>query len=160
MFRQGLHFAAAGPINPCMMRILITLLIFLPLAELYVLIEVGSEIGGISTIFLCLLTAVIGGSLVRLQGLQTLLQARRAMMAGEPPAIHALHGLALAMAGLMLLTPGFITDIVGFLMLIPALRTALFRHLLPYINRPAGQWIDAEVIDDADPPQHPYRHIP
>jgi len=143
-----------------MIRIFIALLIFLPLAELYVLIEVGSEIGGMSTIALCLLTAVIGGALVRIQGLQTLLQARRAMLAGETPAVHALHGLALAMAGLMLLTPGFITDIIGFLMLIPALRTAMFRYLLPYMNRPGGEWIDAEVIDDTDPPRHPYRHIP
>ncbi|MFQ5581192.1 MAG: FxsA family protein [Mariprofundaceae bacterium] len=143
-----------------MIRIFFALLICLPLAELYVLIEVGSEIGGVGTILICLLTAIIGGSLVRLQGLQTLLQARKAMQHGETPAVHALHGLALAMAGLMLLTPGFITDILGFMMLVPALRALLFRYLLPEIRKTSGHWIEAEVIHEPQQPDHSHHHIP
>ena len=96
------------------MRLLLLLLVFLPLIELYVLIEVGSRIGGAATILLCLATAALGGWLVRAQGLRTLLDARRHMMAGQIPAEGIAHGLMISLAGVLLMTPGFVTDIVGF----------------------------------------------
>jgi len=105
-----------------MLRLFVILFISLPLLELYVLIEVGKGIGGLSTIALCLLTAFAGGALIRWQGLMTLFDARRRLAEGELPAKHGIHGMLLALAGLLLFTPGFITDSAGFLMLVPALR--------------------------------------
>ncbi|HXH64925.1 MAG TPA: FxsA family protein [Mariprofundaceae bacterium] len=142
-----------------MIRLLLLLLVFLPLIELYVLIEVGSRIGGAATILLCLATAAIGGWLVRVQGLQTLFTARRHMMAGQIPAESMAHGLMLSLAGVLLLTPGFVTDIIGFLLLIPALRRVIIHRWIPRAFSASGQttWIEAEVVethDDQRPPLH------
>jgi len=114
-----------------MLRILFILFIIVPLLELYVLIEVGSGIGGLTTILLCLFTAAFGGLLIRWQGLSTLIDAQRRMSMGEFPADHGAHGLLLALAGLLLFTPGFITDTLGFLLLVPPLRQWLIHKALP-----------------------------
>lgn len=103
------------------------LLIFVgaPLLELYVLIEVGSEIGAVPTIALSLFTAVLGGWLVRVQGFSVLFRAQAQLARREVPAIELIEGVVLLLVGLALLLPGFITDAVGFLLLIPALRHRL-----------------------------------
>ncbi|MDQ6980439.1 MAG: FxsA family protein, partial [Ghiorsea sp.] len=75
-----------------MIRILFLFFVLIPLLELYVLIEVGSGIGGLTTIALCLLTAAVGGMIIRVQGLQTLLQAKKSMQQHEL-AEHGLHGV-------------------------------------------------------------------
>jgi UPF0716 protein FxsA len=131
------------------MRLLLSLFILLPLIELYVLIEVGSHIGGAVTILLCLGTAALGGWLVRAQGLRMLFDARRHMAAGQLPTTDIAHGLMLSVAGVLLLTPGFVTDAFGFLLLIPALRRAMIRRWLPQSLATAGQatWIEAEVVE-------------
>ena len=136
-----------------MLRILFLLFITIPLLELYVLIEVGSGIGGFATIALCLLTAAIGGFLIRMQGLSTLIDAQRRMAHGELPADHGFHGLLLALAGLLLFTPGFITDTLGFLLLVPPLRQWLINHFIPVAPGKDSGIIDVEVIDHHD------RHI-
>jgi len=105
--------------------IILLLLVGVPLFELYFLIEVGSEIGAIPTIFLTVFTAVLGGLLVRVQGFSTALRVRRNMEQGELPAIEMLEGFVLLFSGLLLLFPGFFTDIIGFLCLIPPLRRAV-----------------------------------
>ncbi len=133
-----------------MLRFLFLLFITVPLLELYVLIEVGSGIGGLTTILLCLLTAALGGLLIRWQGLNTLIDAQRRMAMGELPADHGFHGLLLALAGLLLFTPGFITDTAGFLLLIPALRRLLIRRLLPTPRAGRGDIIDVEIISHRD----------
>ena len=134
-----------------MLRILFVLFICVPLLVLYVLIEVGSGIGGLSTIMLCLLTAALGGFLIRWQGMSTLIDAQKRMAHGEIPADHGFHGLMIALAGILLFTPGFVTDTVGFLLLVPFLRQLIIRKLLPIqqINK-TGQsdFIDAEVISE------------
>ena len=114
--------------------LLIFLLLFvgIPLVELYLLIEVGSEIGAIPTLFLTVFTAVLGGLLVRLQGFTTALRVREAMDRGEMPAIEMLEGVVLLVAGIMLLLPGFITDAIGFLCLVPPVRRGL---LLAFLRR-------------------------
>ncbi|MGA1690891.1 MAG: FxsA family protein, partial [Sedimenticolaceae bacterium] len=101
------------------------LFVFAPLAELYVLIEVGSEIGALPTILLSIFTAILGASLVRLQGFSVLMRARGMMARGEAPAIEMMEGMALAITGFALLLPGFITDAIGFLLLITPIRRAL-----------------------------------
>lgn len=109
------------------MPLLIFLLIFVgaPLVELYLLIEVGSVIGAIPTIALSLFTAALGGLLVRMQGFAVLFRAQSQMANREVPAIELLEGALLLLVGLALLLPGFITDAVGFLLLIPPLRRLL-----------------------------------
>ena len=109
--------------NPLFLFLL--LFVGVPLVELYFLIEVGSEIGAIPTIGLTIFTALLGGVLVRMQGLSTAMRVGDALNRGEMPAIEMLEGALLLLAGLMLLLPGFITDALGFLLLIPPLRRAL-----------------------------------
>jgi UPF0716 protein FxsA len=98
------------------------LFVGIPLIELYWLIEVGSYIGAIPTIFLTVFTAVLGGMLVRMQGLATAMKVQKSMAMGEMPAIEMLEGAVLLACGFFLLLPGFITDILGFLALVPPVR--------------------------------------
>ncbi len=132
-----------------MFRLLLLLFVIIPLIELYVLIEVGRGIGGLTTILLCVFTALLGGILIRLQGLMTLLSAQRELANGGLPAEHVLHGLMLGMAGLLLFTPGFITDAIGFLLLIPAVRRLLIMRFAvsPVMHTQQDDGIiDVEVI--------------
>ncbi|MBV1904583.1 MAG: FxsA family protein [Pseudomonadales bacterium] len=96
-----------------------------PLLEIYVLISAGSLIGTLPTIALVMLTAVLGITLLRQQGLNTLARGMQKMQVGEMPAQEMAEGLLLAVAGALLLTPGFVTDTVGFLLLTPILRAKL-----------------------------------
>jgi UPF0716 protein FxsA len=117
------------------------LFVGIPLVELYLLIEVGSEIGAIPTIALSIFTAILGSLLVRVQGFSVLLRVRELMARGEPPALELLDGALLLIAGLMLLLPGFLTDALGFLLLIPPLRRILIRRfvrLVPVQSAPEG----------------------
>ncbi|MES0371058.1 MAG: FxsA family protein [Mariprofundaceae bacterium] len=138
-----------------MLKFVFALFILLPLAELYLLIEVGSGIGGLSTIALCLLTAALGGILVRHQGMRTFVQAKELIDQGQPPAEQMLHGTMIALSGILLFIPGFITDLIGFLLLIPMIRNWLGRRII--LAQVSGQRkhgttiIDAEVI-------HPDKH--
>ena len=106
-------------------RLLLVLLLLVPIAEIYVLIEVGAVIGAVATIGLVVLTAVVGAALMRAQGLSTLLRARAAMGKGEVPALELLEGAVILIAGALLLTPGFITDAIGFACLAPSIRRRL-----------------------------------
>ncbi|MGY5451872.1 FxsA family protein [Agarivorans sp. MS3-6] len=99
-------------------------------AEIYVLIQVGSQMGALSAIALTILTALVGASLVRSQGLQTAFQARTAMERGETPAQQMIEGLMLIVAGAMLVMPGFITDFFGLMILLPPLRALLASRVL------------------------------
>ncbi|MDH3715523.1 MAG: FxsA family protein [Gammaproteobacteria bacterium] len=110
--------------------ILLILFIGVPLAEIYLLITVGGWIGAGWTVFLVLLTAVIGTFLLRQQGLSTLFRARQTMDSGGVPALELLEGLVLAVGGALLLTPGFITDAVGFACLLPLTRQLMVRIAL------------------------------
>lgn len=105
------------------------LLIFvgIPLMELSVLIEVGSDIGAFSTILLCLLTAAVGLSLIRMQGLKVIADLQNASQDGQPLVEPLVHGFFLLVAGVCLLFPGFVTDAIGGLLLIPPVRLALGR---------------------------------
>jgi UPF0716 protein FxsA len=108
----------------------ILLFIGLPLTEIYFLIQVGSEIGAFSTILLSILTAVIGVWLVRYQGFGVLRRVRDLLDRGEVPAIEVMDGALILAAGLCLILPGFLTDSLGFLLLIPPLRRRLITHYI------------------------------
>ncbi|MEW8032550.1 MAG: FxsA family protein [Candidatus Thiodiazotropha endolucinida] len=110
--------------SPVMNPLLLFLLLFVgvPLVELYFLIEVGSQIGAFSTIFLTVFTALLGGWMVRTQGFSTLSKVRGSMDRGEVPAFEMMEGAVLLVCGFLLLLPGFITDVVGFVFLVPPVR--------------------------------------
>lgn len=103
--------------------------ILIPIAEVYAFISVGEEIGVLRTLLLCVLTAAIGGFLVRHQGIETLMKARQNMSQGTLPMAEIFDGICLVISGALLLTPGFVTDVIGFSLLVPYLRKGL-RHLL------------------------------
>jgi UPF0716 protein FxsA len=107
-------------------------LIFLsvPLAEIYVLLEMGSIIGALPTVGAVVLTAVIGAGLVRVQGFSTVMRIRASLERGELPAIALLEGAFLLVAGALLLTPGFLTDALGFAFLYRPLRLFIIQRLL------------------------------
>ncbi len=109
---------------------LFLLFLVVPLAEIYVLLEVGSLIGALPTVGAVVLTAVIGAALVRVQGFSTLAQIRESLDRGEVPAVALVEGAFLLVAGALLLTPGFITDAVGFACLCPPLRRFLITEYL------------------------------
>lgn len=113
-----------------MFKLLFILFLTIPLLEIYILIQVGGFIGPLLTVALCILTAAIGAFLLRLQGLQTLIRAQDKLQQGQMPATELLGGLILLLTGLLLLTPGFFTDIIGFLCLVPALREKFAISLL------------------------------
>ena len=113
-----------------MFRILFLLFLTVPLVEIYFLIQVGQEIGALSTVLLCILTAALGAILLRIQGILTLMSARERLRQGEIPADNLLEGLILLIAGALLLTPGFVTDVIGFLCLVPSLRSLLALKML------------------------------
>lgn len=104
--------------------LLLVLLLFvgIPIVELYFLIKVGAQIGVFETLFLTLFTAALGGWMVRVQGFSTFARVRDSMDRGEVPAIDMMEGVVLLACGFLLLLPGFITDIVGFIFLIPWVR--------------------------------------
>ena len=113
-----------------MMRKWPLLFIIIPLVELYCIIAVGEVIGAFWTIMLVLLTAVVGVNLLRFQGMSTLARAQKNMAQGQVPAMEMMEGVALAVAGILLITPGFITDSIGFLCLIPASRQVIVRYIM------------------------------
>lgn len=106
-------------------QIVFALFILTPLIEIFLFIEIGSAIGALPTILLIIVTAVVGVALLRQQGLSTLHNVQSQMQQGQVPAVEMLGGLMLFFAGALLLTPGFFTDTVGFLILIPFVRKSL-----------------------------------
>ena len=129
-----------APMNP--VGILFLLFLLIPLVEIYFLIQVGSVIGAIPTIALVVFTALLGAMLLRLQGLTTLQRTRAALAQGQVPATEMFEGALLVFAGAMLLTPGFVTDTIGFLFLIPPFRKVVIRWFLKrstiYTQHPGG----------------------
>jgi len=102
--------------------IFFALLIGVPLIEIYLFVEVGGLIGTWPTIALVVITAIAGSIMLRAQGARVLQRAQEKMNRGEPPVTDMLHGIGLLLAGALLLTPGFMTDAVGFAMLLPPVR--------------------------------------
>lgn len=101
-----------------------------PLIEIYLLIQVGSWVGVLPTILLVVLTAVLGAFLLRQQGLSTLARFQQSLGKGRLPASELLEGVILLVGGALLMTPGFFTDTLGFLCLLPFTRPALIKLLL------------------------------
>jgi UPF0716 protein FxsA len=109
---------------------LLAAFIAVPIIEIWILLRVGGAIGGGTTILIVIFTAVLGAYLVRQQGFATLTAVQKQMDAGRVPAMEMAEGLALLVAGAVLLTPGFVTDAFGFLLLTPPIRRAVIHWFL------------------------------
>ena len=97
----------------------------IPIIEIYLLIEIGSMFGALTAVTLVILTGFLGAFMARMQGLQTLYRIQESLREGRMPSGELLDALLIVIAGLVLLTPGFLTDSVGFLLLIPATRNSI-----------------------------------
>ncbi|WP_448192147.1 FxsA family protein [Azospirillum sp. sgz301742] len=108
----------------------LVLLLLLPILEIAVMIEVGGWIGAGPTLLLIVLSGIVGSLLLRHQGLATLRRAQESLDRGEPPVGAVFEGFCVVVGAILLIIPGFLTDIVGILLLVPFLRDALGRWLL------------------------------
>ena len=112
---------------------LFLLFAILPIVEIAILINVGEQIGGWYTVAIVILTAFAGAHLVRQEGLSTLMQAQQKMQAGVMPGQEMAEGLLLVIAGVLLVTPGFITDAIGFLLSLPMTRPLIAKGLMKHL---------------------------
>ena len=142
--------------SPCYARHvgrLLLLFLIVPIAELYLLIEIGQRIGTVSTLALIFLTALLGSALARRQGLGVLRRMQAEMGQGRLPASSMVDGVLILLAGAVLITPGVLTDLVGFLVLIPATRGLIKAYLWKRIERVVKQGT-ARVHVDFGAPGH------
>lgn len=120
------------------MRIFFLLFLVFPLLELFVLIRVGSSIGAASTLLLVLAGGVLGVLCMRLAGIATALKVRERMAQGEVPNNDMLNGLLLVVGGGLLFLPGFISDVIGILCLLPFVRHRLIKRIATYMDQNAA----------------------
>ncbi len=130
-------------------------LILLPLIEIAVFIEVGSAIGVLPTIALTVLTAIAGTAMLRHQGLALLMKMRSELDAGRVPGEELTHGALIVVASILLLIPGFVTDVVGLLLFVPAVRRAIGHFVIRRADvvivsgtrRRSGRVVDLDAED-------------
>jgi UPF0716 protein FxsA len=114
---------------------LILLFVLVPLLELYILIKIGGYLGAFQTVALVILTAVLGALLARFEGLRTLQQIRQSLAQGIVPAEEMLDGVLIFVGGILLITPGVLTDLFALVLLIPYTRTIFKRWLRRRFDR-------------------------
>ena len=114
---------------------LILVFTIVPLAELYILIKIGSHIGGFNTLLLVLMTTVLGALLARLQGLRTLRQIQLSLSQGQIPAEELIDGVLILFGGILLVMPGVLTDLFALVLLLPFTRTYFKRWLRRRFDR-------------------------
>lgn len=110
------------------------LFIAVPIIEIAILIKVGGVLGFLPTIGIVILTAVLGTAMLRAQSMSTLATVQSKLNSGELPALQLMEGVALLIGGVLLLTPGFVTDAVGFVCLIPMTRRWIIARILARSN--------------------------
>ena len=126
--------------------------ICLPALEIYLLIEVGGQVGALNTVALIFLTAIIGLYFAKHQGLQTLKSGMINLYQNKIPIYEMMSGASIAIAAFLLIIPGFFTDLIGFLLLIPFTRKILFnltlRKKTKNDNQKQNKTIDGEIIEN------------
>ena len=136
------------------MNPLFLLFIAIPALEVFLFIEIGAQIGAIVTIALIFLTAVIGIYFAKLQGIQTLKSGMVNMYRNKVPVYELISGASIAIAALLLIFPGFFTDFIGFLLLVPLTRkilfTSAFRNKIKKEKQNQNKTIDGEIIDNKE----------
>ena len=134
--------------NPILLSI-----ILVPVIEIYLLINIGSRIGAFTTIFLIITTAVVGVYYAKYEGLKSLKSGFSQLSNNEPPTYQMLSGAAIAFAALLLIIPGFFTDLFGFLLIFPITRKFIFKALSKKFSKQKKQnnnFIDGEYEDIED----------
>lgn len=111
-------------------QIILLLCLAIPFAEIYLLLELGSLIGPLATVGLVVFTAMLGAWLLKQQGLETFRRLQESLNRGELPAYEMIEGPIIMVGGALLLTPGFVTDCLGFICLVPSWRRKFARYLL------------------------------
>ena len=133
--------------NPILLSI-----ILIPIIEIYLFIKIGSQIGAISTILLIISTAIIGVYYAKYEGLNTLRSGFIQLSKNKTPAYEVISGAAIAIAALLLIIPGFATDIFGFLLIFPISRKFFFNKFSKKFNQKKGKnnFIDGDFEDIED----------
>jgi UPF0716 protein FxsA len=136
------------------MNSFLLLFIGLPALEIFLIIKMGSKVGALNTVGLIFLTAVIGVYFAKLQGIQTLKSGMVNLYQNRLPIYELLSGASIAIAALLLIIPGFFTDLIGFFLLIPFTRNIIFSTALKKrekVNiKNKDETIDGEIIDKKD----------
>jgi len=128
------------------------LFIGLPALEIFLLIKIGGQVGALNTVALIFLTAIIGIYFAKLQGIQTLKSGMVNLYQNKMPVYEMMSGASIAIAALLLIIPGFLTDLIGFLLLVPFTRKIFFKFA--FKNKPMtdikkqNDAIDGEIIDN------------
>ncbi len=128
------------------------LFIGLPALEIFLLIKIGGQVGALNTVALIFLTAIIGLYFAKLQGIQTIKSGMVNLYQNKMPVYEMMSGASIAIAALLLIVPGFFTDLIGFLLLIPFTRKIFFK--LAFKNKPMtdmkkqNDTIDGEIVDN------------
>ena len=127
------------------------IIVVLPALEIFLMIKIGAEIGALNTLALIFLTAIIGVYYARLQGIQTLRSGIKRLYENKAPIYEIISGASIALAALFLIVPGFFSDLIGFLLLIPISRNILLKILLREreINKSKinEKTIDGEIVN-------------
>ena len=134
--------------NPILLSI-----ILVPAIEIYLLIKIGSQIGAISTILLIFTTAIIGVYYAKYEGLNTLKSGFAQLSKNETPAYEVISGAAIAFAALLLIIPGFVTDVFGFLLIFPVSRRFIFNKISKKFRKKKSEknnFIDGDFEDIED----------
>jgi len=132
------------------MNVLLLFLIAVPAIEIFVMIKIGQNIGALSTVGLIFLTAIIGLYFVRIAGLNTLRSGIYNLYKNKSPIFEMISGASIVFAALLLIIPGFVTDVVGFLLLIPFTRKIIINSFIMKKNnfiKEKKNYIDGEILD-------------
>ena len=135
------------------MNSILLAIILLPIIEIYLLIKIGSQIGALTTILLIFTTAIVGIYYAKYEGLNTLKSGFIQLSKNESPTYEMISGAVIAFAALLLIIPGFFTDILGFLLLFPITRSLILNSLLKkykHQNTDKNNFIDGEFEDIDD----------
>ena len=135
------------------MNTILVSIILIPIIEIYLLIKIGSQIGAITTILLIFSTAIIGVYYAKYEGLNTIKSGFIQLSKNEAPAFEILSGAAIAFAALLLIVPGFVTDIVGFSLIFPPSRKLIFKNLSKKFGKKENltkDYIDGDFEDIDD----------
>ena len=135
------------------MNTLLLSIILVPIIEIYLFIKIGSQIGAFNTISLILITAIIGVIYARYEGLNTLRSGFSQLVKNELPAYEIISGAAIAFAALLLIVPGFATDLIGFLLIFPLTRKLIFGKISSNFKKKQSKrnhFIDGEFEDIED----------
>ena len=122
-------------------------LTLIPLIEIYLLIKIGSHLCAFNTVLIVVLTALLGAWLARLEGGKTMTKVRESLNRGELPAEEMLDAMLIFVAGIVLLTPGFVTDLAGLAILVPQIRYGFKR----WLRKKFDEWVSSDKLRNSGP---------